>query len=537
MKESLRLFNLWKAKLEAARAKANAITAKETVSADHPAEEITQAEHDALKADLAAALDLKARYETALALEAEEAAALDLPVGRRAKNNPAPAILTEGNRGQSKMLRFSNIWKATKATNGTPNFDIFRRECPEELDLSNRLKRAGYHAEYADSFLMPLDASLLVEPVDEEGRKLADFEALRTEVKQRLAPVGIDPGEIAWLLKRHPELAAALGVESKADMLMGDDALGGFLIPEIRAGSIIDLFRAMSVLAKAGAIEVGLPPSGNIAYPRITSDPSFTYTDEDTNTDGSTTQVGTGLVRLQAKSLRGFVGMPNSLLRYSSPSAEQIVRAALAAKAALTSDNAGLEGVGSSIAPKGLITYTPSTAETPTAARLTLHVAQTVATDGNTLEPEDIALIKGLYYSGNDPMAPTAWLCHPMYWAALCNKRADAVSAGDKKGPWIFPVDRGAMGNEPATRLDGVPVYPSTQITRNRSKGASTTLNYLLLGNFNRLIHGMVGVIEIASSEHVKFLQDKTIIRAILRDDFGVEHEESFVFTDTLVQA
>ena len=50
-----------------------------------------------------------------------------------------------------------------------------------------------------------------------------------------------------------------------------------------------------------------VPPAGNLAMPRLTGDPSFVWTDPDSTTDASTTNIGTGVVRLQAKSLRGFV--------------------------------------------------------------------------------------------------------------------------------------------------------------------------------------------------------------------------------------
>ena len=111
------------------------------------------------------------------------------------------------------------------------------------------------------------------------------------------------------------------------------------------------------------------------------------------------------------------------------------------------------------------------------------------------------------------------------------------MTAGDQKGPYLFPIDRGSNNTDLPTRLGNYPVFASTQASNNRSKGSATNLTYAILGNFKRAIVGRVGVLELSVSEHVKFLQDKTIIRAVLRNDLGLTHEESFVFCDTLLEA
>ncbi len=157
--------------------------------------------------------------------------------------------------------------------------------------------------------------------------------------------------------------------------------------------------------------------------------------------------------------------------------------------------------------------------------------------NGDTFIPEDVAKIIGLYYSGNDDDPPTGWIMRPMMWSAIQNRRADAVTAGDAKGPFVFWTDRGSNRSEIPQSLGGFPVYPSMQVNKTRAEGGSSTLTYILFGNFRRMQIGRSGVIELAVSEHVKFLQDKTIIRAILRSDMGLEHEESFVLTDTVLES
>jgi HK97 family phage major capsid protein len=533
MKKQIEIaFDAWKAATNAAKAKSDELTGK---SAD-----ATQAEADALNALIDDAAAKKTAYKNLERLEAmqDDLETEDAPQGRKTKNNGgAPAIVGENSLG-SRGLRVGNIFKAARRAGGQNSPDVFKREAPYEYDLSQRLKQAGYTPAFAGSFMFPLDPNLIVEPIDEEtGEKKADFSDLRREIKQALA-LDFDGGEFSRHLRSgfgEQGLKAAFG-NYKADMSVADDAYGGSLISSPATGGIIDLFRAASVMAQAGATEIALPPQGSIEFPRFTSDVTFTYSDPDRTSGSSRNAPGTGSVRLTAKQLEGFVGIPNSLLRYSSPSAEMAIRAMLGAKAAQVSDQAGLEGVGSTLAPKGLINYDKSTAETPTAGKITLHVAGTTGTDGNTLTPDDIADIMALYWEGKDPAKPTAWILRPMLFSKIRNRRADAVSANDKKGPYLFDMTRSVRDGVPDT-LGGVKALQTVQLTNNRVKGSGSNLHALLFGNFAQSIHGINGVMEIRVSEHALFFEDKTALQGIFRDDWGCAHEESFVLTDTLLQA
>jgi len=448
----------------------------------------------------------------------------------------APAYLKSGANKSSKPLLLTNIWRATMAAAGSGARAVMGHYASEELAFSQKLIAAGYQSHYLGSILFPLGDELFLDRVNDTGQVVEDLSELRKEIRERCSLPRIDYGEIAHHLKKYPEFAEQFGL-SRKDLQIGDDTLGGFLIPTTQSDRIIDLLRNRLSVMRAGAREEALPPTGNIAFPRLTSDPTFTYTDPDTTTDATTSNIGTGVVRLSAKSLRGYVTIPNDLLRYSSPSVEMVVRMALASKMAVAEDIQFLEGVGSALAPKGLLNYTVSAAETPTANKLTLHVASVSGANGDTFQPEDVMKILALYYMGNDPDPPTAFIMRPLLWAAIANRRADAVTAADGKGPFMFWTTRGSLGANVPEQLGGTAVVQTVQASKNRVEGSGTDLVYVLLGNFRRMIIGRVGTIEIAVSEHVKFLQDKTIIRAVGRHDMGLEHEESFVLTDTLLES
>ena len=79
--------------------------------------------------------------------------------------------------------------------------------------------------------------------------------------------------------------------------------------------------------------------------------------------------------------------------------------------------------------------------------------------------------------------APTAWVLRKDMFAALMNRRADAVSGGDAAGPFLFHPMRHAS-DAPPMELYGTKVVPSSQVSNTRVKGTGTNLTYILLGYF-----------------------------------------------------
>jgi HK97 family phage major capsid protein len=428
----------------------------------------------------------------------------------------APAVI-KGEMGSGhRPLRIINIVKAM--INKDWGF------AKEERDVSDRLVAAGYFKAHDGGVLFPFAPHHIPD----------EHKSLREEVLKRL-PVYVDPGEFAHHLKQHPAIAKAYGLVEK-DLKLGDDTLGGYLVQTTQRDSVIDLMRNMVVMQRAGAQEIPLPPSGNTTWPKLASDPTFAWGDPDRSSAIGVSNITFDVLRLRGKQMIGAMALPNDLIRYSSPSVELIARTSLASAAAVAEDLAWLEGAGTDLEPKGLTNYPFSVAETPTRGSITLHVAGTVGGSGNTFTPEDVATMMALYEESNDPSQATAWIMRPRMWSSIKNRRADAVTANDAKGPFLFPVSRGDMGRAPERRLDDVPVLTTLQAQRDRVKVA-TNLVYILVGNFSRWIIARSGALELAASEHVRFLQDQTVLKAILRGDAGPSHESSFCITDTLLQS
>jgi HK97 family phage major capsid protein len=136
-----------------------------------------------------------------------------------------------------------------------------------------------------------------------------------------------------------------------------------------------------------------------------------------------------------------------------------------------------------------------------------------------------------------------SWIMRPLMFSKLANRRADAVTAGDKAGMFLFDVLRGPGRPGPGHprqgqpgRLPGRQVDPGVQHPR---QGRRHRLTYILGGDFSDFIIAMGGVIEFAlnTMADTAFTRDQTLIRAIAYCDGAPRREASFVKCDSLLVA
>src|SRR6185369_13631517 len=92
---------------------------------------------------------------------------------------------------------------------------------------------------------------------------------------------------------------------------------------------------------------------GRLTYPRQTA-ASLTYWVGE-NAGITESQIGTGVLTLQAKKLAVLIKAPNELIRFASPAAEALMRDDMTKSLALGLDLAGLEGLGGDTRPRGVI--------------------------------------------------------------------------------------------------------------------------------------------------------------------------------------
>ncbi len=385
-----------------------------------------------------------------------------------------------------------------------------------EYDVSNKLRKHyeswQYRKELTNSIMLPFASQFLCgdEPL---AREVGDV--------VRAGISGYDADEVRRIR------AQQWGVQKAMSWI--DETQGGALVGPPLMGELIEVLRNNEVLMRAGARTLAMPPTGRITFPRQTAAATAYWVGESSQITGS--QPATGDVILQAKKLGVLSKVPNELFRFSSVSVEMFLREDLSRVLALALDKALLENAGSTTTPKGLINY----------ANINSYTASTVGANGNTFTPADVSKMVGTVESQNAVF--NAFIMRPLMWAGIVNRRADAVTAGDQAGPFMFNIirelgtqfnlDRMSVGN-----LYGYPVYKSTQISNARAKGGASNLTYILGGNFQDYLIALSGAIEfqISTQGDTPFQQDQTWFRGVLYCDGAPRHEASFVLCDTLVE-
>jgi len=419
----------------------------------------------------------------------------------------------------SRPYRMTALAKAM--TMKANNDSRWRDYAKPELELSDELTKAYYHSFGAignGGILVPLGASLMPTNPTEmlDGTKADGLpNDLVRKCREMMAGSmeGFDPDRFDATIRK--DLSGAGGTT------------GGTLIGLASQGELIEQLKGMELMSRVGATQMDLPPQGRIRFPRQTSSVTISSSSESATISESTP--GTGALELTAKVYTGLVDIPDELLRFAtSVDTEAWLRAEFLRELSLKTDRDMIYGSGGR-AIQGIINY----------GSVRLVVATTVATDGNTLEPQDLVR---LYADIENTNAPTDrgffYAMTPILWGGVTSKRASAVGANDNLGPFVFKTALEMIGGgKTAKVVNGYPVHTTTQIPTNRVKGSGTTLTILLGGVGSEWVIARAGVVELTmtNSDSSKFGQRINTMRGSVYMDAGPRHEESFGYIDTLL--
>jgi HK97 family phage major capsid protein len=411
----------------------------------------------------------------------------------------------------------------------------WRFAAPTELDLSNRLKKeyenkmgfaVGGELMPLATDLMPIESRTIVEK--DSGREYV-VPGLNVELVKECRDLtqgslsGFDPRELDYLEKE------GFG-QIRKDMSANVTTTGGSLVAFASQGELIEMLRGVEVFARAGAQEIDLPPQGTIRFPRVTSGITIAAFAEAATVSESTP--GTSHLLLSAKKYSGLVDIPEELMKFAtSVAVEAWLRGEFTKDIGLKVDADQIAGAGGGTAIQGAINYS--------GARTV--VATTTDTDGNTLEAQDPDRLFADIADQNAPVdSGFFFACTNTLWGGISNRRADAVSASDAAGPFVFNVGTQAVGGGKIRKtLNGNLVITSTQIPTNRTKGSGTTLTLLFGGVGREWLIARAGVIEfnMTNSDASKFTQGLSTMRGTMYMDAGPRHENSFGMIDTLLNS
>ena len=286
---------------------------------------------------------------------------------------------------------------------------------------------------------------------------------------------------------------------------------GGYIIPQQYVAVLIELLRAKLTVVQAGAtLMEGLTGSPVIVPKQLTGatlqwiGQNTTITTSDQSWDQVQMTPKTAAMRVQISNLLGIL---------SNPKMEGLIKRDLAKIMALGLDLAALRGSGVSNQPLGL-------------KGVSGLGTYAIGTNGGDATRQDLLKMVGVVEDQDAADGKLAFITHPKIKRVLKNERI-AQFSGQTTGQYVqYPLSDKKL----AESLD-YPVLSTSQLPVNLTKGSSTDCSEIYFGNWEELLIGTWGGLEILATNigGNAWAQNAIEIRLIQNVDVQVRHGQSFV--------
>lgn len=288
----------------------------------------------------------------------------------------------------------------------------------------------------------------------------------------------------------------------KRDLTVGTDSAGGFLKPtDHLGGEFIDALRANLVISGLGArMMQGL--SGDVAIPALNAKTSVGFVAENAapGAEGAPTF---RQVTMSPKTLVQYVDISRKLSMQSDPSVEQIIRDDMTRQFAAKIDEVAIEGGGSN-EPTG-ITQTSGIGSVA------------MGTNGGAITYAKLVDLEKEVAIDNALGGSLAFLTNPKVVGAM---RQTPRQASGVEGNFIL--------NDSNTLL-GYNVASTTLVPSDLTKGTSSGVcSAVVFGNFNDLMIGMFGGLDVLVDPYTGSATGATRIAMYQDVDVAVRHAQSF---------
>ena len=260
----------------------------------------------------------------------------------------------------------------------------------------------------------------------------------------------------------------------------------------------IDSLKARLVVVQAGArVMTGL--TGNLSIPRLTSGAAAW---EGENDDANDFAASFDAVTMSPKRLAAYQALSKQLLIQSSYSVENLIRQDMINAIAVAVDDAAIEG-GATGMPTGILNT----------SGIGSVICNAATGAGEAITFADIIALEKEVAIDNADINALAFLANPKVRAAL----KSTVVGTDQRMVWTDD-----------NRLIGYPVYVTTQVPSDLTKGAATGLSAMIFGNFKDLMIGQWGGLDIIVDPYTAAGKAQVKIWTNSWWDVAVRHAESF---------
>lgn len=261
-------------------------------------------------------------------------------------------------------------------------------------------------------------------------------------------------------------------------MIAGNDALGGSWVPQQVMQDLIENIRANAVVLQAGATLLSGLTGSPVTMPKLTGSTTGRWLGE--VQAGTPTDIATGQLTMTPKTAQASTKLSKRLIMMANQAAEQIVRDDLTRTLALMIDSAALRGTGGANTPLGV-------ANTP--GILSLVYGTNGADISWDLLIDQVQKLR----AANSLMDSKrlAWITS----SALVGVLQKLRDGNDR--PLLVSPDRGAADEIWQGKVAGYPMFDTTQVPSDLTKGTGTALTELYFGDWTALLIGQWGGMEI----------------------------------------
>lgn len=303
-------------------------------------------------------------------------------------------------------------------------------------------------------------------------------------------------------LKSRGQRAAVAGAVSSLASASGAGMIDTQVMPLIEILRNKMMTRALGARVLSGLV-------GNLSFPKQVASAVLYWMAENSGTDVTESDLSAflGSIALGPKSAQATTAVTRQMLAQGSEDIEMLIRDDLAAVNALGLDYAAIAGTGSNNQPRGILNTT--------------GIGSVVGgTDGLAAAWAHIVKLETEVAVDNADVGTMAYLTNAKVRGAL--KTTPKVSGGTESFIW----EKGAGG---FGELNGYRAAATNQVPGNLTKGgANGTCSAMIFGNFNDLMIGEWGVLEIIADPYTLKKQGLIELTSFMMADVAIRRAESF---------
>lgn len=290
------------------------------------------------------------------------------------------------------------------------------------------------------------------------------------------------------------------GILAERTQLVGTAGIAGNLVgQEFRDQDFIMPLRTRSVIMQSGAT-VLTDLVGNAVLPRQTGVTSGAWIAEDAEADE--TDLTFDQVTLTPKTVSGRISWSRQAALQALPAMESIVRMDLAEQLGIALDAAAIAGTGASNQPRGIL-------ETSGIGSVA------IGTNGGAPTFDHMVDLESALTNANADAGQLAYLTNSKMRGKL-KKTLEASSAGSEK-VW-----------RPDNTVNGYTALASNNVPSNLTKGSGTNLSAMIFGNWQDLLIGLWGAMDLIVDPYTFSSRGRVRISAFLSADIAVRRPASF---------